>query len=149
MEPLTPPVKCIDAVVFMGTPDVVVIVLPEMGLHLLLHYLRSIRCAATNLGRNIRLNCFLCRNNESLFAVNVPSVLNSLIVAPAPPNATLPSCSSCRPLILNASAFRVATPVACSTVNRSPTLKLPSWSVEVKNTLPPPPSTCSSGDLPQ
>ena len=80
----------------------------------------------------------------SLFAVNVPSVLNSLTVAPAPPSATAPSCSSCSPDILNASAFSVAIPVACSTLNKSPTLKLPSWSVLVKNTLPPPPSTASS-----
>ena len=79
----------------------------------------------------------------SLLAANDPSVLNSLIVAPVDPNATDPSDNSCRPLILNASAFRVATPVLCSTVNNPPTLKLPSWSVEVKNTLPPPPSTAS------
>ena len=36
-----------------------------------------------------------------------------------------------RPAMLNASAFNVATPVDCSIVNKSPTLKLPSWSVAV------------------
>ena len=71
----------------------------------------------------------------SLLAANDPSVLNSLIVAPVDPNATDPSDNSCRPLILNASAFRVATPVLCSTVN-NPTLKLPSGQLQ-RNTLPP------------
>ena len=62
----------------------------------------------------------------SLSALNVPSVLNSLITAPLPPKATLPSCNSLSPDILNASTFNVAIPVACSTLNKPPTLKLPS-----------------------
>ena len=73
----------------------------------------------------------------SLLAVKNGSVLNSLILAELPPSVTSPSDSSCSPAMLNASAFNVATPVACSILNKSPTLKLPSWSVAVKNTLPP------------
>ena len=67
----------------------------------------------------------------SLFAVKNGSVLNSLTVALLPPSVTSPSDSSCSPAMLNASAFNVATPVFCSIVNKSPTLKLPSWSVLV------------------
>ena len=61
----------------------------------------------------------------------VSSVINSLIVAPnsAPIE---PSCNSFRPERSNASAFSVATPVACSILNKSPTLKSPFWSVDVK-----------------
>ena len=61
----------------------------------------------------------------------VSSVLNSLIVAPnsAPIE---PNCNSLRPERSNASAFSVATPVACSILNKSPTLKSPDWSVYVK-----------------
>ena len=40
-------------------------------------------------------------------------------------------CSVCNPLRLNALAFNVAIPVLCCTVNKLPTLKLPSWSVAV------------------
>ena len=79
----------------------------------------------------------------SEFAAIVPSVENSPIEALVPPNARSPNCNSCNPEMLNASAFNDAIPVACSTLNKSPTLKLPSWSVEVKNTLPPPPSAAS------
>ena len=61
----------------------------------------------------------------SLFAVNVPSVLNSLITAPVDPRPSSPRLSSCNPLRLNASAFSVATPVDCSTENNSPTRKFP------------------------
>ena len=62
---------------------------------------------------------------------NDSSVLNSLIVAPnsAPIE---PSCNSFRPERSNASALRVATPVDCSILNKSPTLKSPLWSVDVK-----------------
>ena len=48
------------------------------------------------------------------------------------------------PKIPNYAYVNDAIPVACCTENKSPTLKLPSWSVLVKNTLPPPPSTASS-----
>ena len=72
---------------------------------------------------------------ESLSAAKVGSVENSVITAPVPPRATDPSCSSCNPAKLNASALSVAIPVDCSTVNKSPTLKLPSWSVDVKDSL--------------
>ena len=51
---------------------------------------------------------------------------DSVITAPAPPSATLPNCSSFNPGMLNASTLSVAIPVACSTLNNPPTLKLPS-----------------------
>ena len=67
----------------------------------------------------------------SELAVKNGSVENSVIVAEFPPSVRLPRLNSASPAILNASAFKVATPVDCSIVNNSPTLKLPSWSVEV------------------
>ena len=67
----------------------------------------------------------------SLFAVKNGSVLNSVTLAELPPSVTSPSDNSCSPAMLNASAFSVATPVACSMLNNEPTLKLPSWSVAV------------------
>jgi hypothetical protein len=67
----------------------------------------------------------------SEFAVKNGSVENSVTVAEFPPRVMLPKLSSANPAILNASAFSVATPVLCSIVNNSPTLKLPSWSVDV------------------
>ena len=76
-------------------------------------------------------------------AVKNGSVLNSVTVAPPPPSATEPSDSSFRPARLNASAFNVAVPVACSTLNKPPTRKLPSWSVLVQNTRPPPNNSVS------
>jgi hypothetical protein len=62
---------------------------------------------------------------------NVSSVLNSLIAAPnsAPID---PSFNSLNPERLKASAFSVAVPVACSILNRSPTLKSPCWSVDTQ-----------------
>jgi hypothetical protein len=61
----------------------------------------------------------------------VSSVLNSLIVAPnsAPIE---PSCNSVIPERSKASALRVAIPVACSILNKSPTLKSPFWSDDTK-----------------
>ncbi len=49
----------------------------------------------------------------SLLAVKVPSVENSVIVAPVPPNDKLPKVSSFNPARLNDSTFRLAVPVAC------------------------------------
>ena len=61
-----------------------------------------------------------------LLAVKVPSVLNSLITAPVPPNTTPPSASSSSPLRSKKLALIEIVPVDCSTSNSSPTLKLPS-----------------------
>jgi hypothetical protein len=49
-----------------------------------------------------------------------------VIVAEFPPSVIVPRLNSDRPAMLNASALSVATPVDCSIVNSSPTLKLPS-----------------------
>jgi hypothetical protein len=65
----------------------------------------------------------------SELAVKNGSVENSVIVAELPPSVILPRLNSDSPAMLNASAFNVATPVDCSILNSSPTLKLPSWSV--------------------
>ena len=51
----------------------------------------------------------------------------------APNSAPIePSCNSDRPERSKASALRVATPVACSILNKSPTQKSPFWSVDEK-----------------
>ena len=65
------------------------------------------------------------------FAANVGSVLNSLTTAPVPPSTTPPSLSSSSPSSSKKLALILIVPVACSTSNSSPTLKLPSWSVLV------------------
>ena len=67
------------------------------------------------------------------FPAKVSSVLNSFTAAPnsAPID---PSFNSLNPERLNASAFNVAVPVACSILNKSPTLKSPPWSVAVSYT---------------
>jgi len=65
-----------------------------------------------------------------LLATNVCSFENSLITAFVPPNINAPSLSSSSPSRLNCEALIVTIPVLCSTLNNSPTLKLPSWSVE-------------------
>ena len=65
------------------------------------------------------------------FATNVDSLENSLITACVPPTIIAPNLSSCNPCKSNCEALIVTTPVLCSTLNSSPTLKLPSWSVEV------------------
>ena len=70
-------------------------------------------------------------------AVNKGSVLNSLITVPVPPTLIPPSANSDRPLRSKKSALIVTIPVACSTANNSPHLKLPDWSVLAQNTLPP------------
>ena len=62
-------------------------------------------------------------------AINNGSVLNSLITVPVPPTLIPPSASSDRPAKSKKSALIVTIPVACSTANSSPTLKLPVWSV--------------------
>ena len=74
---------------------------------------------------------------------SVSSTLNSLIAAPnsAPIE---PSFNSLNPDRLKASALRVAEPVACSILNKSPTLKSPCWSVDTQYTLPPFSSVTSS-----
>ena len=66
-----------------------------------------------------------------LFAAKVGSVLNSLITAPVPPNTTPPNLNSSSPSSSKNAALILIVPVACSTSNSSPTLKLPSWSVRV------------------
>ena len=66
-----------------------------------------------------------------LSCVNAGSVENSLTTAPEPPSLTPPSASSVNPPRSKKSALIVTIPVACSTANNSPHLKLPLWSVDV------------------
>ena len=61
-----------------------------------------------------------------LSAVKVASVLNSLITVPVPPAVTPPILNSSNPPRLNKLALIVTEPVDCSTLNNSPTRKLPS-----------------------
>ena len=64
-----------------------------------------------------------------LLATNVCSFENSLITAFVPPSINAPNLNSSSPARSNCEALIVTIPVDCSTLNSSPTLKLPSWSV--------------------
>jgi len=57
---------------------------------------------------------------------NVGSVENSLTTTPDPPTLIPPSDNSLNPSRSKYSALIVTIPVACSTLNSSPVLKLPS-----------------------
>ena len=76
------------------------------------------------------LTAFCVETLLSLFCDKVISVENSLIEAPIKP-PTEPSLKDSRPDKLNADASNVTLPVAWSTLNWSPTQKLPKSSVAV------------------
>ena len=133
-----PPLKFILALTLIVAPVVVVIWLLFMKINPAVTLLTLRAAPPPPICELMYALIALCVGTTlSESAVKNGSVENSVMLAELPPSVTSPSVNSCSPEILNASAFNVATPVDCSMLNRSPTLKLPSWSVDVKNTLPP------------
>ena len=130
--PLTPPLKFIPVVTVIGLLSVVLIVFPVIFILPAVTALTFRELLPPPICELMYVIIALCVGTTlSEFALNVPSVVNSLITAPPCPKPTAPSDNSCSPAKLNALVFKLALPVDCSTLNNLPTLKLPSWSVLV------------------